>query len=269
MSFFQNLVKCFAYFLATLIIFSIIFGINSLLVGLGSISDDNHEINKDVTNLECIGDISLSNLKVNLNYSNLKIVTGNLFEVKSNDKNIKCYEEDGYIVIDDSSSMIKTNQSDVIISLPDNVRFDDMDIETGAGSLNIAELYSHKLELNVGAGKTIINSLNAESVEIDTGVGEFNIKAGSVNNIEIDTGVGTSNIKLKIQEYGNFECGVGKVNLDLIGTLDNYKLNLNKGIGKCYVARNELGDNETIGSGMSKIILDGGIGQINVNFIGE
>ena len=269
MSFFQNLVKYFAYVLAALIIFSIIFGINSLLVGLGSVSDSNNEIKKDVTNLECKGNISLSNLKVNLDYSNLKIVTGNLFEVKSNDNNIKCYEDDGYIVVDASSSMIKTNQSDVIISLPDSIRFDDIDIETGAGSLNIDELYSHKLELSVGAGETIINTLNVEIADIDTGVGEFNIKDGYVNSIEIDTGVGTSNIKLKVQEYGNFERGVGKVNLDLIGSLDNYKLNLNKGIGKCYVARNELRDNETIGSGMSKIILDGGIGQINVNFIGE
>ena len=268
----QKVIKYFAYALAFCIIFGIISAAVSVFAGISSlidINDNNNSISDELKTLECSGNIELSNLKIDLGYSNLKIVSSNKFEIKSNDSNVLCDVKDDVLVIKDKNKAIKTKHSDVIISLPDDISFDYMDIETGAGRVNIEELYTDRLDLSLGAGSSVIKTLNVNTADIDTGVGAFFINDGVVNNIDLSMGVGASNIKLKVNDYGEFEGGIGKFNLELIGSLEDYKIELNKGIGKCYVSRNELKDNETVGGGQSKIILNGGIGEMNVNFIGE
>lgn len=268
----QKVIKYLAYALAFGIILSIVMGITSVIIsisGLININQNNESIGKEMQTLTCSGNINLTNLKIDLSYSDLKIVSSDKFEIKTNDSNITCSSNNDILIIKDKNKVIKTKHSSVEVSLPSNYRFDYIDINTAAGRLTSDELYTDKLNLKLGAGQTIIKTLNANNANISGGVGALNIQDGIVNNIDLDIGVGASNIKLKVIDYGNFKGGIGKVNLELIGSLEEYKIELNKGIGKCYVARNELKDNETVGSGQSKIILNGGIGEMNVNFVGE
>ncbi len=60
--------------------------------------------------------------------------------------------------------------------------------------------------------------------------------------------------------------GVGKLSLNLLNTFDNYRFEVNKGIGKVTINDIEVGDNSTLGNGTNTIKLDGGIGEIVVNF---
>ena len=51
-----------------------------------------------------------------------------------------------------------------------------------------------------------------------------------------------------------------------MGNENDYKLNINKGIGNILINGNSVGDKQIIGNGISVIDVDGGIGKININY---
>lgn len=62
------------------------------------------------------------------------------------------------------------------------------------------------------------------------------------------------------------DAGVGNLNIDLETDKENYTIRVNKGIGTVKVAGKSLSDGEIYGSGTNYIDVDGGIGNIRINF---
>ena len=58
----------------------------------------------------------------------------------------------------------------------------------------------------------------------------------------------------------------GEMNLFLIGSLDDYEISLDKGVGNALIDGYDMKDNDTYGTGINKIDIDGGIGNINIDF---
>lgn len=59
---------------------------------------------------------------------------------------------------------------------------------------------------------------------------------------------------------------IGKVSIKLLGDKDNYKFKINKGIGAIDIAGEEMKDGQEWGNGKNYIDIDGGIGEIKINF---
>ena len=82
-------------------------------------------------------------------------------------------------------------------------------------------------------------------------------------------GVGKSTITANITGNSKIDSGVGSLNLNILDSKDNYKLKLSKGIGTIKVNNEEVKDNETFGNGFHTLTIDGGVGEININFKGD
>ena len=52
----------------------------------------------------------------------------------------------------------------------------------------------------------------------------------------------------------------------LLGSKDDYKIELDKGIGEATLEGESLKDDSVYGSGENKIDIDGGVGAINIDF---
>ena len=183
-------------------------------------------------------------------------VTGNLLLTDYNELKIK---EEGYHL---TNSKLK---SELIITIPDT-NLNEIDINTGAGNLNIDSINTEKLDIDLGTGTTLINNLYSKRADIDTGAGTFTINNGSINDLDLDIGVGEVKITSNITGNSSISSGVGKLSLNLLNTFDNYRFEVNKGIGKVTINDIEVGDNSTLGNGTNTIKLDGGIGEIVVKF---
>ena len=75
-------------------------------------------------------------------------------------------------------------------------------------------------------------------------------------------GIGETIITSFISGNSNLDTGIGNLELNLIG--DDYKLKINKGIGKVTIDNQEISDKEVVGNGSNNISISGGIGEIKI-----
>lgn len=270
MSGIQKIIKYLAIAFAMFLTFSIISGIMYGVSFLGNLFDDDKKgITEKMDDLE-INDSTLL-LDINVSGSNITIKNGDTFKAETNNKYINSKQDKNKLYIEEKKhNWFHNNNSELIIYIPNDFVFDSISIETGAGKVNVETLSTKQLYLNLGAGKVDINNLDVlENATIDGGTGEININAISINNLDLDMGVGKLSLTSKLIGNNKIDSGVGEINLSLIGTLEDYKIFLDNGIGKTKINGKTMKEDNTYGTGNNKIDIDGGIGSIDIDFIEE
>lgn len=263
----KNLAIALGIFLTIFIISMIIGGIY-LITSVFSIKSDN-SIDKEINTLWMQNNENVISLDIDIKFSNLTIKNGDKFLVESNNKNIKYKYNNSSLEVEEIKYNLFNNSDvgEVIITIPSNIRLDSVDIDNGAGSLNIENINANKFNLDLGAGITVIDNIIVDSADIDSGAGKFIIKFGKINNLDFDMGAGTAEITSIITGNNEINSGVGNLKLNLIDNIENYKIKINKGIGKVEIDNKEVSDNKIVGTGLNFINISGGIGTIAVNFM--
>ena len=147
-----------------------------------------------------------------------------------------------------------------------NKNINEIDINTGAGKVDIEKLKANKLKLDLGAGSTNIKYIETNNADIETGAGKFTIEDGILNDLDFDIGAGEANVNARLLGDSKIEVGVGSLNLNLLGSRELYKLKLEKGIGVVRVDGSLIENDSTVGNGNNYIRIEGGIGSIKVNY---
>lgn len=265
----QKIIKYFSLAFAVFLIVSITYGVMMLLyflaTPLGLVKSENsQELREVLCDTENIKDI-----KIELNKSNLEIKTGSNFKVETSGNNITCKVSNKGIVLKEKNSLTNKLPQTLIIYLPDNVNYEDVNIETDAGNLNIDNIIATKLDLELGAGQNIIKNINVYESSIETGAGELRIDNGNINNFELDMGAGKIDITSRLTGISKIETGAGYLKLNLVGDEADYKLKVETGIGKTTLAGETIKSNEVIGNGSSLVIVESGIGKVDINYLND
>ena len=92
------------------------------------------------------------------------------------------------------------------------------------------------------------------------------VLGGALKNLDLDMGVGELNLTSAFSGDCKFDMGVGKSNVTLIGSRDDYTLDIEKGIGSVPVDGQDVSDFGSSGNGTNRVEISGGIGAINVSF---
>ena len=269
----QKIIKycavAFAIFLIITIISAVLSAGYRLLNAIGIIDSNRYSL---LENMVTISDDAEEFLSLNLDIksSNLQIKTGDKFEVKTNNSNIKYSNENGSIKIREDKITNwffgKIDIGELIIYIPENMKqIDEVKINIGAGTVFIEQLNTKNLYLDLGAGNVAIDKLTvSEESKINGGAGNININSGEIANVDLDLGVGNTKIKSDITGNSNINTGVGELNLYLSLDADNYKINVNKGLGKITFNNDKILDDTIIGNGENYIKISGGVGNINI-----
>ncbi|MGM9550790.1 MAG: DUF4097 family beta strand repeat-containing protein [Clostridia bacterium] len=266
MTTFQKIIKYLALAFAIFLSISIISGICGALFTVANLfspnTDDeiaiNHTIGTDFTSIS-----------INLSAAELEIKTGYKFDVETNHKYLKCEEKDDILKISETRTLFASHPRGmkVIVTVPKDKIFDYVDIRAGAGSVTIDELLSNMLNIDLGAGELTAQRLDAlYNAEIGGGAGSVTIKGGYLSNADIDMGVGELNLISELSGKSSIDYGVGETNLVLIGEEDDYKIELDKGIGEAWLEGKKMSDDSVYGAGKNFIEIDGGIGELSITF---
>lgn len=156
---------------------------------------------------------------------------------------------------------------EIEITLPHNLKLDNLKISAGAGKIEINDVTTSNLKIEQGAGLVKIQNSNFKKTDIDGGAGEINIQNSILEDLDLDSGVGKVSIEGEILGISKIDSGVGETNL-LLGNRNNYSIYVEKGIGSIKIDSEEIKSETTNGNGENKIKIDGGIGAINVDFRG-
>lgn len=266
--------KVIKYIAIAFAIFLIVTIVSSVLAGFYAISGilglkKAHEIKStDIKGIEFL-DNNINRFEIDLAYSNLTIKKGETLRVETNNTRVKCKQRNNELEIkEENYHMFFNNDNlDVIIYVPETINIKEVEINNGAGEINIESLYTEKLEFDLGAGKTNIDKLIVtRECNINGGAGKLDILSGLINNLDLDMGVGEVNLSSILTGKNDIDAGVGNLNINLQNGKENYTIRVNKGIGNVKIDGNSFTDGKIFGSGANYMEVDGGIGNIKIEF---
>ena len=273
----QKVIKYLAIAFAIFLTVSIVGGILSAVGLLGSLfSGDDAEWGDVIGETKTYTVSSeISDLNIQINAADFYIKEGNGFSVESNLKNLEVDEKNGCLTLKDLTK-IKLNGSNayenavLTIYVPAGMAFDNVNIKTGAGRFTVDSLSAATIGFELGAGDVTISKLIAEkSANIEGGAGRITISDGAIKNLDLEMGLGQLNLTSALTGDCNLDSGVGEMNVTLLGSKDDYELDIEKGIGNITVDGKNVTDFGSSGNGANEVDIHGGVGAINVRFNNE
>ena len=213
------------------------------------------------------GNDNISKLSVTLSYTNLIIKDAENFKIETNNKNVKLENKNGVIKINEEKINVsfETKDSNLIIYLPSDKEFSEIEFTTGAGKIEAENLITKKLNLKQGAGKIDFKRLTVlDETKVLGGAGSLDIEYGNIYNLNLTMGAGKTNISALFKGSNKITTGVGEFNINLFNSLNDYKVKINKGLGNIKVNGEEINSNYENGKGLVSLTIEGGVGNINL-----
>lgn len=192
------------------------------------------------------------------------------FEVKTNDPDVKFYHENSIVKIKSDKTfswhLSNSSRGTIIIYLPNEFNISELDLNLGAGKIDIDKLFVETLLMDLGAGTMTAKEINVyEKATINGGAGNININSGTINNLNLKLGAGNASIQSDLTGSNTLTTGVGKLNLGLSRSKDNYRFDINKGLGNIILNDFDVSEDTLIGDGETKIKINGAVGNIIIN----
>lgn len=259
----------FATFLIVTIISAILSGGYALLRAFGLIHVDKNIVTEELKVIS--SEVKeISTLKIDLSCTNLDVKIGDNFKVETNNSKITFTNDNGSVKIkEENRNWLNNNkESNLIIYIPrDMIAIDETKIETGAGKINIEKLNTQSLYLELGAGDVYIKNLTVtKEAKIDGGLGRTELKSCEINNLKANLGMGDFVFNGKLTGKNEIDSGVGAIDIDLMDNKGNYKINVSKGLGNVTLDGQKLEMDRVYGTGENYLDVDGGIGEIKIEF---
>lgn len=266
----QKVIKYMAIALAIILIVSIVSGVISFFLGMGLIFNiGSKDVIGETTGMTFEQE-EVSRLDIKIAASNLTIRKGDKLHATTNNKNIEINQRNNKIEIKEKGVnrwYSKNNGSELTIYIPEDVLLNEVEIEAGAGRINIEDIKTEKFDLQLGAGETVINNIEVKrECEINGGAGKIEIKSSLLYNLDLDLGIGETIIQAKLIGNSDIDAGVGNLNLNLQGEKEEYKIRAEKGVGTIKIDNEDVKNNTVYGEGQNFVKIDGGVGNIKINF---
>lgn len=266
---FQQVIKIFAICLAVVIIVHIIGGILtflSIITGVGFMAtNDTTKVESFVETYKNIDKIDIDSVS-----SNIVIKSGNEFRVEANNLKNKFFsnEINGTLKIREEKAWFwnSNNQGLITIYIPKEITLNELQVDCGAGKIEIGNVNVNEFDLNQGAGVVTIENCKFNIAKIDGGAGEMKVRNSVLNNLKMDAGIGRVNVVAEITGDSKIACGIGDTNITLLGNKEDYYIKTEKGMGNIKINNINQNDNSTYGLGKNKLKIESGMGNINVNF---
>lgn len=135
--------------------------------------------------------------------------------------------------------------TELVITVPENFKAEDLDIKIGGGELFASNLRTDDFQLKIGAGQGTISGLivSGES-EIKVGAGQITMEEVQLKDTELDCGAGEIEVKGDIQGDCEAKCGVGEIGLVLSGRKEDYNYDVKCGIGEIDIDGEEFSNED-------------------------
>lgn len=253
----------FAIYLAISIIAAVIFGMANIANIFSS--DDGILENMEKTS---VVEKNITKIEIDIAASNLIIKEGEELAVETNNSYIQTKETNNKLTVSEKKhSSWNKGESQLILYLPSALELEEIDIETGAGKITADTLKGQIIKLDLGAGEvTIDNIIASQKIEIDGGAGKIEIKDGSLNNLDLDMDVGKVTINANITGNSEIDAGVGELNINVLAPKEEYTWKVEKGIGTIKIDNETISTKGRYGTGTNRLEIEGGVGNINITF---
>ncbi len=159
----------------------------------------------------------------------------------------------------------------ITLTVPRGAELESALFEFGAAEISMEEIMAKKLYLTVGAGELKADKLTAtELARFNVGAGTFSAVDVALTDAELECGVGEMNVSGIFYGDTKAECGVGAMELAVYGEPEQYRGELNCGLGEIDFGTISIegSGNKTYGTSSAERRMDikCGIGEVDVRF---
>ena len=134
----------------------------------------------------------------------------------------------------------------VIVYAPAGFEYNNVDIECGAGDVDVEKLAAKKLDMDYGAGNVEVRNSTIDEIDLDAGAGDVTISGSTFEKLDIDA-------------------GAGDVRISGIGDVDQYDYDLDVGVGDIKLDGNKFhGEYKSSGNAGKEIRVDCGVGDLEI-----
>ena len=153
----------------------------------------------------------------------------------------------------------------IVVTLPQGYEAQRVEIENGAGRVEIKGLKAGLLTIENGAGAFYGQDMSAQRTNIDAGVGEVSIQQAEFHDLDLETGVGATTITGSVTGRSRVECGVGETTLNISGNVADYSITADMGIGAISLNGQKISGSAGTPGAPNALHVSGGIGAVNIN----
>lgn len=222
-----------------------------------------------------VSENDVSSIKIVINGGEVSVREGysDCIEICTDSYGLDYAVENGTLMIkEEKNRLIAVGGQEIVVYLPKNVRFDDLEMAIGGGELEADSLKARCLTLQVGAGEAYIENIDADSLDISVGAGNVTVERGRVSkDAAINVGLGEVYFCGYVEKNADLKCGMGE--LCFYGEeMDPgaYDYDMKCGAGNISLNGNDysgMGLKRCIDNGSEKAIeIDCGMGEVDIDF---
>ena len=186
----------------------------------------------------------------------------------------QCYVENGVLHLKAvNANMINIGASKerrLILSIPKDQFFEEVELELGAGQAILDNLRADKVSLEVGAGQIIGHNIRVGELEVSVGAGQVDLSGMDVEVLDAEIGMGELVGSGSIQKRANLECSMGNLELTLSGREQDFNYQLEVAAGNLTLGRNSysgLAQEHEIQNGADKNLeIECSMGNVEILF---
>lgn len=129
----------------------------------------------------------------------------------------------------------------ITLYLPDDYSFDEVDIEVGAGYLELGDFYAAEAVLEVGAGEINLSSIQTQELDVSVGTGAIDISYMVIDHLDAEIGMGRFTGLGELNGDAEVECSMGYVEMTLGGSEGDFNYTLEGAMGTIGIGNNSFG----------------------------
>lgn len=150
--------------------------------------------------------------------------------------------------------------NEIVVKIPENMYFEEVDMQIGAGIVSIENCKVGELEAAIGAGEVTMDKLEVTELLAEIGAGQLEVTDATVQNAELDISMGECIFEGTISGDLEADCDMGNLELSLTGkeTDHDYKLS-------CAAGNISVGGFEFSGLATSREIDNNAEGCFDIN----
>ncbi|GAB5610875.1 hypothetical protein JCM37173_14010 [Allocoprococcus similis] len=241
-------------------------GIGIIRKNYVSFDDDWDDDELDDTENVVSGEVfsGVENLKLDIGASEVRIKTGTDDKIHVDDSRMKTENAVQKTLSDDGKTLeittkmrssfknVRNVKGTLVIYLPKDYKFDQMDMEYGAATAEI-------------------DGLNAKSLKIESGASGCTIKNADIEELDVETGAGSLDFYGTVEKEVDIDCGAGRVTLNLEGKVEDYNYELDSSAGSVEIGEDidlgGLSTEKSIDNGSKRTIeISNGAGSVEIRF---
>ena len=224
--------------------------------------DDELDDTENVVSEEVFSGVE--NLKLDIGSSEVRIKTGTDDKIHVDDSRMKTENAVQKTLSDDGKTLeittkmrssfknVRNVKGTLVIYLPKDYKFDQVDMEYGAATADI-------------------DGLNAKSLKIESGASGCTIKNADIEELDVETGAGSLDFYGTVDKEVDIDCGAGRVTLNLEGKVEDYNYELDSSAGSVEIGEDidlgGLSTEKSIDNGSKRTIeISNGAGSVEIRF---